>query len=250
MNMRSIPWETSLSGKPAFIDDEMTYDKSFMLTRNLIYREIVKKTFLTPYVLSGQFNNNTYVFQPETTILFDNKNSIQYYGIFTRSFGIDKRYKQPVSCIRNGYWDDSVIQSLNNFCKDSSSSIIENLNIKVTNLFYNANDSIKIFELIKNIGHTLSGGIGFNEGNVSLLKVDQIEIETWDKEIKYHFILLPKSRTCNQLETEIINILTEIEKITSKRSMIPDNELRISYNESIFERESEFSHLRKNFDYS
>ena len=52
--MRSIPWEISLSGKSAFIDDEMTYDKSFMLTRNLIYKEIVKKTFLTPYVLSGQ----------------------------------------------------------------------------------------------------------------------------------------------------------------------------------------------------
>ena len=156
----------------------MTYDKSFMLTRNMIYREIVKKTFLTPYVLSGQFNKRTYVFQPETTILFDNKKSIQYYGIYTRSFGIDKRFKQPVLCIRNGYWDDSIIQSINNLSKDSSSSIIENLNIKISNLFYNANDSTKIFELIKIIGHTLSNGIDFNGGDVSLLKVDKIEIDS------------------------------------------------------------------------
>ena len=117
-------------------------------------------------------------------------------------------------------------------------------------MFFSANDSIKIFELIKNFGYTISNGIEFNGGDVSLLKVDQIEIETWDEEIKFHIVLLPKSRTCNQLEIEIINILTEMDKITSKRSMIPDNELRISYHEFIFERELEFYHLRKNFDNS
>lgn len=238
--MNIIPWELVKSKKPASMYGGVIDHKLINMKYKVLLREMALCKLVSPYILSVDYRENTYVFQPELSVVFESIQKLEYFGIFTRGYGIDKRFKQPVVCLRKGEWELSKDKLADReSCKENNLDIYDQ-NMTVMNKFVERKLSEPFFGLLAQFGDIFANGIKLDSSQKSKITALKIHVETWKEECKYNLSFIPDSKTNEALEKLLLQLKDLIIQSDQEEHLQTDTGVTISYRESITDWENDF----------
>ncbi|MDJ0674654.1 MAG: hypothetical protein QNJ36_04510 [Calothrix sp. MO_167.B42] len=237
-----LMWEKTFGGHVGIYKPRKKVRFTPTLMRNLAISKMVDVK-----LISAEFQENTFWFEPLVWLLFDSVSNIEFIGVYATdtdnediSDNSSKLDICPSFCIRKSSWSKSEdIYNLQH-ADDKKKYILGENQIYSNVFFIDSTHLPEIEKIISEAIHLTKNGLLLEENIQSRLACTEITINVSDGRFYLNFSYKPHLLTNSALEEWIIKLRNSIDNLPLDIGYLPDDKFTMSYELSLFDKISMF----------
>jgi len=224
--------------------------KKFIFTPALMKKLAISK-MTDIRLISADFNKNTVFFTPLVWVLLDSGSRVEFFGVYATEMSTDEGTSDnsseletsPNFCIKKAFWSKSEDIEKFQLADDKKKYILGETQTLSNMIFINSTHCLEATQLIEEAILVTKHGVTLQE-NQNKSAYDEIKINVSDGRFYLNFAYHPGAVTNNILEKWIFKWRNCIDRLPLDIGYLPDDQIRISYELSLFDKISMFDILQ------